>query len=222
MEKTHDNDYGVVAAVYDAAAHLYSGGQIRACKQFQIPEIRPRDRVLYAGAGTGYDAALAARRGGRVTVVELSRKMADRARRTFVDFGVVDEVELVVGDVLAHDRPDTYDVVAANFFLNVFSPELMPRVLSHLASQLRPEGKLLIADFAPARATRLERGFQQAYFGLARTTFQLLSNNAAHPLYDYAEVLRSLDLELTWSQDFPLFGVGPAWYRSMVAHRRSA
>jgi len=219
MERTDQNNYGLVARFYDAAAHAYSGGQIRACKEYQVPELARGDRVLYAGAGTGYDASLAAQRGARVTVVELSAGMAERARELFRERGVEREVELVVGDVLEHARLGHYDAVVANFFLNVFSEPRMKVMLSHLRDQLRPGGKLLIADFSPEREHPIERLAQRAYFGLACSAFRLLANNADHPLYDYRPALDELSLKVEWIKDFPLFGVGPAWYRTLVAVR---
>ena len=45
--------YDRLSWLYDAAAQLYSGGQIQALKTFQIGELQPGDRVLYAGVGGG-------------------------------------------------------------------------------------------------------------------------------------------------------------------------
>src|SRR5262245_46786191 len=71
MATATTNNYDRVASLYDILSHVYSGGQIRACKAAQLTHIKPTDRVLYAGVGGGEDALEAARLGASVTVVDL-------------------------------------------------------------------------------------------------------------------------------------------------------
>jgi protein-L-isoaspartate(D-aspartate) O-methyltransferase len=62
-------------------------------------DVRPGDRVLEVGAGTGYNAALIAALGGRVTTVDVQREVADAARRHLAAAGVPDgAVAVVCGD----------------------------------------------------------------------------------------------------------------------------
>ena len=142
-----NTDYSSVANLYDSLGHLYSGGQIAATKASQINHISTGDRVLYAGVGGGEDARLAAKAGAKVTVVDLSQAMLDRAIVGFERAGVRDDIEVICGDIMEHARHGHYDVVVANFFLNVFDTELMPQVMKHLALQLRDGGTFMIADF---------------------------------------------------------------------------
>ena len=95
MSNTNSNNYGVVAKIYDALGHIYSGGQIRASKAAQLDVIEPGQRVLYAGAGGGEDAVMAAKQGAIVTVVELSPEMVEQCRRRFEKAGVDGQIELV-------------------------------------------------------------------------------------------------------------------------------
>jgi len=221
VEATTQNNYGRLSAFYDWMAHLNSRGQIRACKASQSSYIGRGDRVLYVGAGSGYDAALAARQGALVTVVELSEAIVRRARRTFQRLGVQDDIELIVGDTLKHQRPGQYDAVVTNFFLDVFSEPLMKLMLAHLSAQLTPTGRLLIADFRPREGGGREQAAQQLYFGVIAVASIVLANNADHPLYDYRATLQELGFTVSTCQDFPLCGVGPRWYRTLVAERRT-
>jgi len=59
--------------------------------------VRPGMRVLEIGTGTGYNAALLAALGARVTSVEVQPDVAERCRSALVAAGA-DEVEVVVGD----------------------------------------------------------------------------------------------------------------------------
>lgn len=123
--------YGRLARIYDAVAHLYSGGRIRALKASQIGELQSGQRILYAGVGTGEDAVLAANRQVTLTLLDASPLMLERAARKFQAAGGRDAIEIICADVLKHERPAHYDIVVANFFLNIFAEPAMEAVLAH-------------------------------------------------------------------------------------------
>jgi protein-L-isoaspartate(D-aspartate) O-methyltransferase len=115
---------------------------IVVARMSEMARIRPGDRALDVGTGSGYQAALLAELGARVTSVEihpeLSRAAAERLGPT---------VELVVGDGrLGHPPGAPYDaiVVAATA-----DDEIPPALLEQLA----PGGRLV----APLRADGVER-----------------------------------------------------------------
>ena len=193
---TGTNDYGRLASSYEALANFFSAGRIRAVKKAQLADLRAHDRVLYAGAGGGEDAVMAAQAGARVTVLDLSPKMLAQAERRFRREGVHEGIELIVGNVLLHRPANPYDVVCANFFLNVFSRSVMREVLSHLRTLVRPGGRLLIADFAPAEGSFPLRLARQAYSVASSLSCCLLAGNAVHAGYDYREDLAPAGLRL--------------------------
>ena len=219
MSKSTRSNYNFVASFYDGLAALYSLGQIPACKRSQLCWIRPGDRVLFAGAGSGAEAALAAQRGASVTVVELAPAMVAAARRRFRTQGLEEVIEVIAGDILEHVRDPGYDVVVSHFFLNVFGEAVMAQVLGHLARQLRPGGHLLIADFAPPGAGLALGAARRLYFGCAVLAFRLLAGNPLHGLYDYARHLPAAGLRLQASRDFSLLGRGPALFQTLAATR---
>src|SRR3990172_4035060 len=92
--------YDRMAWLYDAAAHLYSGGQIHALKTSQIGELQPGNRVLYAGVGGGEDAVLAAKNHVILTVLDSSPLMLEQAARKFRAAGAQKSIEIICSDVL--------------------------------------------------------------------------------------------------------------------------
>lgn len=60
---------------------------ITLAKLIQAAEIRPTDRILDVGCGTGYAAALLVRLGGAVVALEEESALADEARRNLHEFG---------------------------------------------------------------------------------------------------------------------------------------
>ena len=209
--------YDRLAKFYDAAAHLYSGGQIRALKLSQIAELQPGQRILYAGVGDGEDAVLAANRQVTLTLLDLSQGMLDRAADKFQSVGAEGCLELICADVLRHERPAHYDIVVANFFLNVFTEPMMVAVLTHLATMLKPEGKLLIGDFSYPRGWFTTRAIQRGYYYLSMFSFWLLGGTPLHPIYDYPQYFAAASLRSAGVQRFRVSALFPVSFETITA-----
>ena len=179
--------YARIAGTYDALCTLGSLGAVARCKRDALRVVRPGDRVLFAGAGTGEEAVLAAQTGAHVTIVDLSPAMLARATARARKAGA--SVVAIRGDILAHDAAP-YDVVVANFFLNVFEPADMRRVLAKLTALTRPTGRLVIGDVI-LPGNPVYRTLTRLYWNGAILLFRILTRNAAHPVYDYETELRS-------------------------------
>jgi ubiquinone/menaquinone biosynthesis C-methylase UbiE len=211
--------YDRLAWLYDAAAHLYSGGQIQALKTHQIDEMQPGDRVLYAGVGGGEDAVLAAKRRVRLTVLDTSPLMLEQAAHKFHAAGVQDSVEIICSDVLKHDRPAYYDAVVVNFFLNVFSEPTMKVVLAHLATMIKPGGKILIGDFSYPSGSLATRTVQRMYYILSMFTFWLAGGTTLHPIYDYPRHFDAVELRTLSVRQFRVSELFPASFTTITAEK---
>lgn len=205
------------SAVYEAGAWLYSGGAIPASKRVQVELLGPGDRVLYLGAGAGEDAAWAARRGADVTCIDLSARMLARLEQRLHRAGL--SARLLCGDALEHAAPQSYDAVAANYFLNCFRRDAMRAQLRHALTLLRPEGRMLIADVAPPPAGRAARWINLAYLKPSMALFWALGAIPWHENYDYEAELHALGFRTERRWDFRLLGCGPAVFRTLAARR---
>lgn len=209
--------YDRLAWLYDAAAHLYSGGQINALKASQIAELQPGHRILYAGVGAGEDAVLAAKRDVRLTVLDASQLMIEQAASKFHAAGVQDSIEVICADVLKHERPAYYDVVVANFFLNIFSEPAMKVVLAHLVTMIKPGGKLLIGDFSYPRGRSMSGAIQRSYYYLSMFTFWLFGGTPLHPIYDYPQYFEAVALRTLSVEHFRVNAIFPASFETITA-----
>ena len=216
MQHTGES-YDRLTWLYDAVAQLYSGGQIQALKSFQIGELQPGDRVLYAGVGGGEDAVLAATRHVALTVLDASPVMLERAALKFQAAGVEDAIEVICSDVLKHERPAYYDIIVANFFLNIFSKSNMQVVLAHLATMLKPGGKILIGDFSYPRGWFTTRTLQRTYYYLSMFTFWLFGGTPLHPIYDYPQFFAAVDLRTLSVKHFRVNALFPASFATITA-----
>ncbi len=210
--------YNGMAWVYELLGQLYSGGNIYAAKASQIREMRPGDAVLYVGVGPGEDAVLAGKLGAKVTCIDIAPKMLQKVEGRFCAAGT--EVELVCGDVLDYKPVPQYDVVVVNFFLNVFAEAPMRRMLTHLATLVKPAGKLLISDFAAPRGNGPARAMQACYWGVTNLFYYLLGLCAWHPIYDYPNYFAAAGLELRGIENFPVGPYGPQGFCAITAVRR--
>jgi protein-L-isoaspartate(D-aspartate) O-methyltransferase len=71
-------------------------------------DVRPGDRVLEIGAGTGYNAALLVALGARVTSVDVQDDVAERARVALTAAGV-ENVRVVTGDGYAGVPEESFE-----------------------------------------------------------------------------------------------------------------
>jgi SAM-dependent methyltransferase len=131
------------AGDYDAVAELIwdVGGRL-----VERLGVREGEEALDVACGTGNAAIPAAEAGARVTGLDLTPELLDRARRRSRDAGV--EIEWVEGDAEGLPFADeSFDVVLSTFGC-MFAPrhELAAR---ELARVLRPGGRIGIASWTP-------------------------------------------------------------------------
>ena len=137
---------------YDDAALPIGGGQTisqpyMVARIVEALAIRPGERVLDVGTGSGYQAAVLAALGTDVVTIERIPELADQARASLAAAGY-DGVEVVVGDgTLGMPDRAPFDAIA----VAAAAPE-MPETLYE---QLRPRGRLVVPVGGPV-TQRLE------------------------------------------------------------------
>jgi demethylmenaquinone methyltransferase/2-methoxy-6-polyprenyl-1,4-benzoquinol methylase len=134
-----------IAPVYDAMNHTMTAGLDRRWRRLTAEAVvRPGDAVLDACCGTGDLAVAAARAGGRVTGLDFSEPMLDRARRK------APQLEWIRGDLLELPFGDaTYDVATVGF--GVRNVDDLQLALSELRRVLAPGGRIGILEITRPR-----------------------------------------------------------------------
>jgi demethylmenaquinone methyltransferase/2-methoxy-6-polyprenyl-1,4-benzoquinol methylase len=143
--------------------------------------------------------------------------MLERAARKFRAAGAQDAIEIVCSDVLKHDRPAYYDIIVANFFLNIFSESTMKVVLAHLATMIKPGGKLLIGDFSYPHGWLTTRTIQRMYYFLSMSTFWLVGGTTLHPIYKYSQYFEAINLRTLSVKHFRVNALFPASFETIMA-----
>jgi SAM-dependent methyltransferase len=136
---------------FDELANLVDDGASGAdlYDNFLLSLVPPHTRdVLDVGCGMGRLTARIARTGARVTGIDLSPAMIERA----VSMNGADNIRYVCGDVLAADLPlAVFDCVISAATFHHMPPEI---ALNRMTQLLRPGGRLIIHDIMiPASIT---------------------------------------------------------------------
>ena len=162
-----------VSPVYDAMNRVMTAGLDRRWRRLTARAVvRPGDRVLDACCGTGDLALEALRAGGRVTGVDFSERMLERARHKSA------AVEWIHGDVLSLPFPDgSFDAVTVGFGIrNVAELE---SGLGELARVLRPGGRLGCLEITRPRGA-LRPFFAVWFDGLVPLAGKVLPGGSAY------------------------------------------
>jgi demethylmenaquinone methyltransferase/2-methoxy-6-polyprenyl-1,4-benzoquinol methylase len=143
-----------ISPVYDPMNRLMTAGLDRRWRRLTVRAVvKPGDSVLDACCGTGDLALEAERAGGRVTGLDFSERMLERARRKSTG------VEWVRGDLLALPFADaSFDAATVGFGIRNVAD--LDGGLRELARVLRPGGRLGCLEI-----TR-PRGALRAFFSL--------------------------------------------------------
>jgi demethylmenaquinone methyltransferase/2-methoxy-6-polyprenyl-1,4-benzoquinol methylase len=153
--------FATIADRYDLITVVLSYGRDRAWKRRLIDtaRVRPGERVIDLACGTGDLAFEAARRGARVTGLDITSRMIEIARAKIgTAQAAIARPIFLVGDMTALPFADrTADVVTTGYGLrNV--PDL-PAAVDEIARVLRPGGRLLSLDFNRPEWPLVERTY---------------------------------------------------------------
>ena len=162
-----------IAPVYDVMNRLMTAGLDRRWRKLTADAVvRPGDLVLDACCGTG-DLALAAQdAGGKVTGLDFSERMLERARRKS------SSIQWIRGDLLELPFEDrSFDAATVGF--GVRNVADLERGLAELARVIRPGGRLGILEITQPRG--LLRPFYHLWFdGLVPLAGKLLPGGSAY------------------------------------------
>jgi demethylmenaquinone methyltransferase/2-methoxy-6-polyprenyl-1,4-benzoquinol methylase len=162
-----------IAPVYDVMNRVMTAGlDLRWRRLTAEAVVRPGDRVLDACCGTGDLAVACARTGGKVTGLDFSPRMLERARRKS------SAVTWIEGDLLALPFADgSFDAATVGF--GVRNVADLGRGLAELARVLVPGGRLGILEITTP--TGLLAPFYRVWFDrIVPLLGKLLEGGAAY------------------------------------------
>lgn len=134
--------YDFVSLVAALSPAIHAGEAAATLQLVEKLQIKTGDHVLDVGCGIGATSVLIAEKtGARVTGIDLSPKMIEKARERADKLGISDQVQYKVGDVLSLDFNDAaFDVVLFESVLTILPGDPI-QALSEIYRVLKPGGR---------------------------------------------------------------------------------
>ena len=173
---------------YDWAVRLMTGGRIDNIKDSIAGEVKPGDRVLDIGCGTGTLAARCLTKGAHVVGLDSSEYMLKQAERHAVANGGQERLTLIhdsVTQLRKHFDDNSFDIVTSTMALGEFPRDYLDYILRDCQRILRPGGRLLIADEVWPES-RVPRFLYAIGLGVLWIPQFLLLRRALFPIRDLA------------------------------------
>jgi len=149
------------ASWYDAVVALLSLGREQAMRQMtlELAQVKPGDKVLDVGCGTGsLTIAAKARTGavGQVHGIDAAPEMIDIARRKAAQAGV--DVDFQIGLIEKIPFPDNhFDIALSSLMLHHLPDDLKRKGVVEINRVLKPSGRFFAVDFEPPSSSLLWR-----------------------------------------------------------------
>lgn len=167
MALTSPPRFDRVAAVYDLLAGIVFGDRLWQAEARAYAQVRPGDRVLVVGGGTGKALPdLLLQSPQEVVFVDASAQMVARAKQAMPE----GTVRWVVRDALEFRDLQPFDCISTPFFLDLFPQQQAVAMVAHLSTFLRPGGKWLVTDFSLKHANQRQRALVQFMYAFFRIT----------------------------------------------------
>jgi ubiquinone/menaquinone biosynthesis C-methylase UbiE len=148
MERQSLNGFDVLAPLYDRFASLVYGSAIHEAQLFFLKAIPSSANVLILGGGTGWLLAelLKMQPEAKVWYIEASVKMLEQAQRKLSE-QQKSQVKFIHGTEDSIPREIQFHAVITGFYLDLFLPATLRRVIDTIAASLVPGSVWLVSDF---------------------------------------------------------------------------
>ncbi len=203
--------YWLVGFQYELTGYVYSLGRIPRCKSAMLKHLKPGDKVLVAGVGHGTEAIDASRLGADVTAVDLSETMLKHFRRRIEKENPPNEIRVIHDDIFNVKETGQYDMVIANFFLNVFSETRVVEVANHLGQLVKQGGHFVVGEFVLPGKTGWRSLVQRLNWYFAITFYSATTEAVFHPVWNYPALVEGSGCTIEEIEYFKILGVNLYW-----------
>ncbi|HXC04571.1 MAG TPA: class I SAM-dependent methyltransferase, partial [Bacteroidia bacterium] len=168
-----------LAPVYDSLARFFSGNGIERAQLHFLGLLRPAQRILVFGGGTGVllPHLLRLNPGAQIWFVDLSGEMIRKAKKRVEQEcpRQLQDIHFVEGSYTDLPESGRVDLMITPFVLDCFRDPELGRVMKALASRLASGGQWLFVDF-----TNPEPGYVKPFASFLHTCLYFFFNLFCH------------------------------------------
>jgi ubiquinone/menaquinone biosynthesis C-methylase UbiE len=151
MKTEGSSTFDLIASSYPLLEQTVFGSTLSQARRFFIPRIAEGNNILLIGEGNGrfLSEMVEQPSSASYTVVDSSARMLEAAARRIATVDRCSRIEWVHADILEWRSPSAYyDRVVTHFFLDLFRPSRIPRIIEKI-SRLAADNTLWInVDFS--------------------------------------------------------------------------
>lgn len=182
------NDFNRIASVYDALASLVFGKSLIKSQHHFLYVVPDDATVLIVGGGSGelLQTLLQQKPRCRVVYVDASEKMVELARQRVQNSA---RVTFLCGTENVGMPVPAFTAVITNFYLDLFTPQSLPGIITRLRSLLAPGALWFVTDFVKPMKLWQKLLLKSMYL-----FFRMVSNIEASRISDWQQMLDTAGL----------------------------
>jgi ubiquinone/menaquinone biosynthesis C-methylase UbiE len=194
-------DHDSISSIYNQFTDAVSLNQTAMTKAYLVEFVENERSVLEIGCGNGDMGISIAKKGLRVTGLDISKNMIRNAQRKSINNGLTN-IRFEQTDFLSYDTDEKFDYVILPYFLNIFpDEEVVKRILKKAISYMKPGGYILIADELNPNNLILS-----IIVNILRIPiflfFQITTGMKYHRIHDLEKILATLNMEIIEEKRF--------------------
>ena len=181
------NNFDLVAPYYDRLVRLVFGKSMIQAQTYFLKKIAPGSSVLVLGGGTGLwlNHLLSLNPGCKIIFIDSSEKMIEQAKRFTNNSSRID---FRLGNENSMNADDQFDVVVAYCYLDLFSDNLLPEIISKIRNKTSNGAQWIVVDFVSTS------WWHSAMIFIMYSFFRITAGLANGKLPDWEQILKQSNL----------------------------
>ncbi len=183
---------------YDIGMKIMTLGRLDKIKDMIAEVVKPNDKILDIGCGTGTLALRCIKKGAHVAGLDSSEFMLEQAAKKASQQGLSDRLQLIkesVTQLQKHFQEESLDIIVATAALGEFPKAYLDYIFRECARILRKEGRLIIADEVQPEG-RISRFFYNIVMGIVWIPQFIIVRRVCYPIKNLDKIIESAGFDI--------------------------